>query len=176
MTTHNTEDLFRTQASEAAHSIVESLEGHGSADALETFKAAAAASGNTVDDSLPHLQELLRLTVEHLALRRPGIDAGGELQRLANGDASPQDIDRLHGNALTEPIAYVLDGDWDFPATPGLAVSLYVHSNDQVDTAVVDAALHTLAAFLTENTMQPRTAPVREIIIVHPASDELRAA
>lgn len=160
-------DLFTSDASEASVAIAEGLEPHASPEAMEAFKAAAAASGDTVDESLPHLQELLRLTVEHLSLRRPGIDASGALQRLADGEPTPEDIDQLHLNAMTEPIAYVLDGDWDFPACPGLAVALYVQGNQEIDRDVVDAALGKLTAFLEDKeTVEAAPAPVRNIILV----------
>lgn len=159
-----------TSASEAAVVIAEALEPHASPEAMNAFKEAAAASGNTVDESLPHLQELLRLTVEHLSLRRPGIDTSGALQRLADGSHTPEDIDQLNLNAMTEPIAYVLDGDWDFPAVPGLAVALYLHGNPAIDRGVVDAALAELAAFLNSpESVEAQPAPVRDIILISPA-------
>lgn len=161
------EDPFISEASKAAVAIAEGLAPHASPGALQAFKAAATASGDTVDESLPHLQELLRLTVEHLSLRRPGIDASGALQRLADGAQTPEDIDQLHRNATTEPIAYVLDGDWDFPACPGLAVSLYIRGNREIDRDVVDAALSKLTAFLIdEGAVEAAPAPVRSIILI----------
>lgn len=167
MSTSSTAGSFETQASEACTVIAESIGPHASPDALAAFKASATSSGHTVDESLPHLQELLRLTVEHLSLKRPGIDASGSLQRLADGEATAEDIDQLHLNAMTEPIAYVLDGDWDFPASPGLAVALYVHGNPEIDRAVVDSALGELTAFLDDpEGLQKRPAPVRQILIV----------
>ncbi|MCC3299462.1 hypothetical protein [Arthrobacter caoxuetaonis] len=163
----NSAGNFESQASEACTVIAEGLAPYASPEALESFRAAAEASGDTVDESLPHLQELLRLTVEHLSLRRPGIDTSGALQRLADGEAAPEDIDQLHMNTLTEPIAYVLDGDWDFPASPGLAVALYVQGNPEIDRDVVDAALGKLTAFLNDpEGLQARPAPLRSILIV----------
>lgn len=160
-------DPFTSNASVASVAIAEGLAPYASPEALEAFKAAATASGDTVDESLPHLQELLRLTVEHLSLRRPGIDTSGALQRLADGEATCEDIDQLNLNALTEPIAYVLDGDWDFPACPGLAVALYVHGNPEIDRDVVDSALGELTTFLQDSeAVKAAPAPVRQIIVV----------
>lgn len=168
----NTPDLFSSEASEASVAIAEGLEPYASPAALQAFKTAAAASGSTVDNSLPHLQELLRLTVEHLSLRRPGIDASGALQRLADGAQTPEDIDQLHRNATTEPIAYVLDGDWDFPACPALAVSLYIHGNREIDRGVVDAALGKLTAFLDDKeAVEAAPAPVRSIILIDDSTE-----
>lgn len=162
-----TADLSISNASEAAQAIAQGLADHASPEAMEAFTAAAAASGDTVDESLQHLQELLRLTVEHLSLKRPGIDASGALQRLADGAQTAEDIDKLHLNALTEPIAYVLDGDWDFPACPGLAVALYTQGNPDIDRDVVDAALGELTAFLEDKeAVEASPVPVRQIIIV----------
>lgn len=69
------------------------MEAHASLEVMAAFTEAAHRTGDLVDNSLPHLQEPVRLSVVRLALERPGIDTGGELERLADGAATDEDLD-----------------------------------------------------------------------------------
>lgn len=164
--------------SEAPQGLLNALEGHASPEALARLADAAGRAGDLIDNSLPHLQELLRLTVVHLTLKRPGIDDGGELERLTDGTASYEDMDVLNQDESLEIIRWVLDGDWDFPGAPALAVNLYLANNPAPDTEIIDAALEELTAFLNEHTsLAAAPAPVREIVLLNPATAaELAAA
>lgn len=163
--------------SEAPQGLLNALEGHASPEALARFADAAGRAGDIIDNSLPHLQELLRLTVVHLTLKRPGIDDGGELERLTDGTASYEDMDVLNQDESLEIIRWVFD-DWDFPGAPALAVNLYLANNPAPDTEIIDAALEELTAFLNEHTsVAAAPAPVREIVLLDPATAaELAAA
>jgi hypothetical protein len=156
--------------SEAPQMLAAVLAPHASPEALAAFTSAAGRAGDLIDNSLPHLQELLRLTINHLALVRPGVDDGGQLSRLADGAATDADIDELAKEETREILAWVYDGDWDFPGAPALAAGLYLDGNPSIDRDVVDAALVTLADFL-DNTEETAAgpAPVREIFLVESA-------
>lgn len=157
--------------SEAPQGLLNALEGHASPEALARFADAAGRAEDLIDNSLPHLQELLRLTVIHLTLKRPGIDDGGELERLTDGTASDEDMDVLNQDESLEIIRWVLDGDWDFPGSPALAASLYLVNNPAPDTDIIDAALEELTAFLDEHTsVTAAPAPVREIVLLNPGT------
>lgn len=165
--------------SEAPQGLVTALEGHASPAALAVFTAAAQRAGDLVDNSLPHLQELVRLAVIHLALKRPGIDDGGELERLADGGASDEDMDVLNEDESKEVLRWVLADDWDFPGSLALAANLYLANNPAPDTEIIDAALNELTAFLDGHaTVSSAPAPVRGIILVTQdgAAEELVAA
>ncbi|HEX9226964.1 MAG TPA: hypothetical protein VF885_09990 [Arthrobacter sp.] len=163
--------------SEAPAALAAILEGHASPAALADFLAASARAGALVDDSLPHLQELLRLALVHLTLERPGIDAGGELERLADGCASDEDLDILNADEAREIFTWILSGDWDFTGGPALAAAVYLEDNPAVDRAVIDAALGTLGSFLDSNTVKAAPAPVRHLVLVEAApAGELAAA
>lgn len=156
--------------SEAPQMLAAALGPHASPEAMAVFTSAAGRAGDLIDNSLPHLQELLRLTINHLALVRPGVDDGGALARLADGTVTDADLEALSGEETREILAWVADGDWDFPGAPALAAGLYVDGNTAVDRDVVDAALFTLARFL-DNTEETAAgpAPIREIILVEAA-------
>lgn len=156
--------------SEAPAALAATLKGHASPEALEDFHAASARAGALVDDSLPHLQELLRLTLVHLTLERPGIDDGGELERLADGCASDEDLDVLNADEAREIFTWILDGMWDFPGGPALAASVYLNGNAAVDRTVIDTALGKLGAFLDSNTVKAAPAPVRHLVLVEAAA------
>lgn len=153
-------------ASEAPAALAAILEGHASPAALEGFLAASARAGALVDDSLPHLQELLRLTLVHLTLERPGIDAGGELERLAAGAATDEDLDILNADESREIFTWILDGMWDFPGGVALAAGVYLEDNPAIEQAVIDAALGKLSAFLDGNNTKAEPAPVRHLVLV----------
>jgi hypothetical protein len=163
--------------SEAPQALVAALEAHASPEALGAFTDAAARAGDLVDNSLPHLQELVRLTVVHLALKRPGIDDGGELERLADGTASDEDMDVLNENESTEILRWVLDGDWDFPGSLAVAANLYLANNPAPEKEIIDAALEELTDFLDDHTaVKAVPAPVREIALLQAgAAGELTA-
>lgn len=155
--------------SEAPQGLVAALEAHASPEALAAFTNAAALTGDLVDNSLPHLQELVRLTVTHLTLKRPGIDDGGELERLADGYASDEDLDILNTDESREILTWVLDGLWDFPGSLALAANLYLENNPAPDQEIINAALEELTAFLNDHaSVRPALAPVRDIILVQP--------
>ena len=163
--------------SEAPAALAAILEGHASPEAVEHFLGASARSGDLVDNSLPHLQELLRLTLVHLTLERPGVDAGGELERLADGCASDEDLDVLNADESREIFTWILSGDWDFPGGPALAAGVYLEDNPAIDRSVIDAALGTLGSFLDSNSTTAAPAPVRHLVLVETApAGELAAA
>lgn len=153
--------------SEAPERLAAALEAHASPEALAAFSDAAARTGDLVDNSLPHLQELVRLAIVHLALNRPGIDDGGELERLADGAASDEDIDVLNEDESTEILRWVLDGDWDMPGSLALAANLYLLNNPAPDVEIIDAALGEMTAFLNDHdSVTPAPAPVRSIVLL----------
>lgn len=153
--------------SEAPRGLLAALEAHASPESLAAFTAAAERTGDLVDNSLPHLQELVRLAIVHLALKRPGIDDGGELKRLADGDATDHDMDVLNEDESTEILRWVLDDMWDFPGSLAVAANLYLANNPAPDTEVIDAALKEMAAFLDGHTaVAAAPAPVREIVLL----------
>lgn len=140
------------------------------------FIAASERAGALVDDSLPHLQELLRLTIVHLTLERPGIDDGGELERLADGCASDEDLDVLNADESREIFTWILTGDWDFPGGVALAAGVYLENNPAIDQALIDAALGKLGDFLDSNETTAAPAPVRQLVLVEAAAGERAAA
>lgn len=164
--------------SEAPQLLAAILADHASPEALASFTAAAQSAGDLVDNSLPHLQELLRLSINHLALVRPGADLGGELGRLADGAPTDEDLDKLNQDEANEIFVWCLQIDWDFQGAPALAADVYLRDNDAIDREVVDAALVELAAFLDESAGAVRVpAPVRELILVEALpAEELRTA
>jgi hypothetical protein len=164
-----------TTVSEAPAALAAILEGHASPAVLEGFLAASARAGALVDDSLPHLQELLRLTLVHLTLERPGIDEGGELERLADGVATDEDLDVLTADESREIFNWILVGDWDFAGGLALAAGVYLENNPAIDREVIDAALGKLSAFLDGDT-KAEPAPVRHLVLVEAAAGELAAA
>jgi hypothetical protein len=153
--------------SEAPQGLLAALEAHASPEHLAAFAAAGERAGDLVDSSLTHLQELVRLTIVHLALKRPGIDEGGELERLADGDASDEDLDVLNEDESKEILRWVLDGDWDFPGSLALAAHLYLANNPAPDMEIIDAALEELTAFLDDHTaVDAAPTPVRDIVLL----------
>lgn len=165
-----------TAVSEAPAALAAILDGHASPEAMAGFLAASARAGALVDDSLPHLQELLRLTLVHLTLERPGIDDGGELERLAGGVASDEDLDVKNADESREIFTWILHGDWDFPGGPALAAGVYLEANPAIDQAVIDAALGELTAFLDGNDTKAAPAPVRQLVLVAAPAEEFAAA
>jgi hypothetical protein len=152
--------------SEAPAALAAILAGHASPQALADFHASAGRAGALVDDSLPHLQEMLRLTLVHLALERPGIDEGGQLERLTDGCATDADLDVLNADESNEIFVWILDGDWDFPGGVALAAGVYLEDNPAIDRDVIDAALGKLTGFLEGNSVEAEPAPVRQLVLV----------
>ncbi|MET4144020.1 hypothetical protein [Arthrobacter sp. UYCo732] len=163
--------------SEAPQRLAAALEAHASTKALAGFMAAAGRAGDLVDNSLPHLQELVRLTIVNLVLTRPGIDDGGELERLADGIASDEDMDVLNEDETKEILRYVLDGDWDMPGALALAANLYLQNNPAPDTEIIDAALEEMTSFLdAQSSAAAVPGPVHEIVLLQPGTLEERKA
>lgn len=166
MTLHT---LTTPEMSEAPQRLAAALQTHASPAALNEFANAAGRVGNLVDNSLPHLQELVRLAIIHLALKRPGLDDGGELERLADGAASDEDMDVLNEDESMEILRYVLDGDWDFPGSLALAANLYLENNPAPDQDIIDQALGEMASFLDDHASVPAMqAPVRGVVVLQP--------
>ncbi|MBG0738691.1 hypothetical protein IV500_04550 [Paeniglutamicibacter antarcticus] len=163
--------------SEAPEGLLIVLQGHASPAALAAFASAAGSAGELIDGSLPHLQELVRLAVVHLTLNRHGIDVGGELKRLTDGTASPEDMDVLNADKAKEILRWVLDGDWDFPGSFALAADLYLANNPAPDMEVIDAALEKLTVFLDDHTAIVATpAGERGIVLLQADTAEVVAA
>jgi hypothetical protein len=175
MTLHT---LPATTMSEAPQGLAAALEAHASPEALAAFTGAAGRAGDLVDNSLPHLQELVRLAIIHLALKHPVINDGGELERLADGAASDEDLDVLNGDENHQVLVYVIDGDWDFPGSLALAANLYLLNNPAPGMEVIDAALGEMTAFLNDHTsVAAAPAPVRELVLIqHGMEGELTVA
>ena len=162
--------------SEAPRGLLAALKAHASPEALAAFTDAAERAGDLVDNSLPHLQELVRLAIVHLALKRSGLDDNGELERLADGVASDEDLDVLNQDESTEILVWVLSGDWDFAGSPALAANLYLANNPAPDTDIIDAALGELASFLADHTsVAAAPAPVRYIVLLQANTGETTA-
>lgn len=174
MTLHT---LTAPTMSEAARRLAAALQDHASPEALAAFTAAAGRAGDLVDNSLPHLQELVRLAVVHLALKHPDIDGGGELERLADGTASDEDLDVLNEDESKEILRYVLDGDWDFPGSLDLAANLYLENHPAADQGIIDAALDEMTSFLDDHTSVPAAAaPIRGFLVLGAEIPESAAA
>lgn len=169
--------MINTTMSEAPQALAVILQEHASPEAMSAFTTAAHRAGDLIDNSLPHLQELLRLSINHLILERPGTDPAGALARLSDGAPTTDDLDDLNKDESNEIFVWCLDIDWDFPFAPALAADVYLRDNDAIDGDVVDAALSALTAFLDDSaSIAAVPAPVRELIVIEAPAAELAAA
>lgn len=163
--------------SEAPQALAAVLADHASPEAFAAFTGAAQRAGDLIDNSLPHLQELLRLSINHLALERPGTDGKGALARLADGAPTDEDLETLNAGEATEIFSWCLQGDWDFPGAPALAADVYLRGNPDISRDVVDTALAALTVFLDDSAgAVPVPGPVRDIILLPAPAGELTAA